>query len=735
MEEFPGKKTNSRLYVFNGYMYNRDNRYEYIYRCNRRSYFKCKGSLQQDGEMYTLIKEHDHPPDTALSEKLKMKQEMKQMCKNRYTNSKDIFDTVSRRYPVAAASVSYNTMRSPLYREKIKYKPSLPSNFLDLHTKLQTYEPLSSIYKGKATSIKNETALIFSTDILLKELAASTEMYLDGTFSIVPKVPKIAQLFTIHIRYCQTAIATVFILCETRTKFLYDAIWIKIKQLIPDLEKNIKFIMLDYERAAGISVSENFPSAAIHGCWFHFNQAIFRKWKCLNLLHAPRDVLFMTMTLPLAPPKSFSEAYKIIEKQADTMEEYPDIYLFLAYLRRNWLQAASKVSVYKCPMRTNNIVESFHNIAAKKFGSKHSNLWLFLEKLSDILTDQELDLERAKSGLRVRRICSRLERQNNLRIVELQEDLVTDRISLEQFLKMFYNQHQDRHYSMQQLIHEDANNDDDVHLEHFSEIRNERENTVVDQTSSRQVNVSIYYRGRGRRRRRTNTFISPQRSVHVSPENNPERRHSSEEENIPPVTPPQRSVHVSLENNPERRHSSEEEDIPPVTPPQRSVHVSSENNPEGRHSSEEEDIPPVTPQRSVHVSPENNPEGRHSSEENVPPVTPQRSINVSPEVSQDIILLNSSDDEDIYHIPLDDYGNIFSDEDNENIDVPYHPVQQSNDTRTPDCCTICLVEKADHIFVSCGHLCCCGECILQLQSKKCPICNVNYTSYLKVRVP
>ncbi|XP_039315278.1 probable E3 ubiquitin-protein ligase LOG2 [Solenopsis invicta] len=92
-------------------------------------------------------------------------------------------------------------------------------------------------------------------------------------------------------------------------------------------------------------------------------------------------------------------------------------------------------------------------------------------------------------------------------------------------------------------------------------------------------------------------------------------------------------------------------------------------------------------------------------------------------------------DEDIYGIPSDDYGDIFSDESNENINIPYHPVQQFNDIRTPDCCCICLVEKADHIFVSCGHLCCCSDCILKLQSKKCPICNTNYTSYLKVRIP
>jgi len=82
------------------------------------------------------------------------------------------------------------------------------------------------------------------------------------------------------------------------------------------------------------------------------------------------------MTLPLAPPEYFSEGYKIIEKQA--MKEYPNIYLFLAYLRRNWLHTASKVSVYKCSARTNNVVEAFHNMAFKKFNTKHPNLWIFL---------------------------------------------------------------------------------------------------------------------------------------------------------------------------------------------------------------------------------------------------------------------------------------------------------------------------------------------------------------------
>jgi len=91
-------------------------------------------------------------------------------------------------------------------------------------------------------------------------------------------------------------------------------------------------------------------------------------------------------------------------------------------------------------------------------------------------------------------------------------------------------------------------------------------------------------------------------------------------------------------------------------------------------------------------------------------------------------------DEDIYRIPSDDYSNILPDETDKTEDIPYHPVQQS-DIRTLDCCSICLVERANHIFIPCGHLCCCINCFLNLQSKKCPICNVEYSSYLKVIIP
>lgn len=87
----------------------------------------------------------------------------------------------------------------------------------------------------------------------------------------------------------------------------------------------------------------------------------------------------MTMTLPLLPSDMFQEALLIIQTEADRLSnEYPDILQFMSYLRLTWLNMASKISTCRCPVRTNNIVESFHNIAAQKLGTKNINVWTFL---------------------------------------------------------------------------------------------------------------------------------------------------------------------------------------------------------------------------------------------------------------------------------------------------------------------------------------------------------------------
>lgn len=84
--------------------------------------------------------------------------------------------------------------------------------------------------------------------------------------------------------------------------------------------------------------------------------------------------------MALAPSSLFLDSLNLMQNVADRVSAtYPNV-LFMAYLRNTWLPIASKVSVHNCPVRTNNLVESFHHIVNQKIGTVHPNLWVFLGK-------------------------------------------------------------------------------------------------------------------------------------------------------------------------------------------------------------------------------------------------------------------------------------------------------------------------------------------------------------------
>ena len=50
-------------------------------------------------------------------------------------------------------------------------------------------------------------------------------------------------------------------------------------------------------------------------------------------------------------------------------------------------------------------------------------------------------------------------------------------------------------------------------------------------------------------------------------------------------------------------------------------------------------------------------------------------------------------------------------------------------------CVVCLVEKKDHIFVPCFHLCACEACATEIKNTKnptCPMCRAPFASVNKV---
>ncbi|EGI62553.1 hypothetical protein G5I_09119 [Acromyrmex echinatior] len=388
MEVIPGKRRNSFIYVYEGYKYNIDKRYTHVYRCARRRSHLCRGVLMVQNEKFTLGNTHNHPSEPHVIDIFKLKREMIQMSKHTTATSKEIYNTISQKNQSAAANISYNAMKTLLSREKIKMRPPVPSSVCDLNDLLKEYEFTKSVYKSCIISEDNKYSYIFTTDKLLKLLEKSSEIYVNGTFSAIPRMPKFAKLFSVHVRYMEKGVVVLLILCEAKTEFVYNSIWKEIVKLVPKLQNNLHYIIMDYEKVLMNTLHKQFPQASLYGYWFHYCQTVLKKWIQLGLT-IPHKVVSIAMALALAPPEMFSQGLNLM--QIITNKEcyfYPNMILFMAYMKSTWLSILEKVCVYRCPKaadRTTNFVESFHNIMIHKIQTVHPNLWLFLSTYNVIL--------------------------------------------------------------------------------------------------------------------------------------------------------------------------------------------------------------------------------------------------------------------------------------------------------------------------------------------------------------
>ncbi|XP_067211786.1 uncharacterized protein [Linepithema humile] len=214
--------------------------------------------------------------------------------------------------------------------------------------------------------------------------------------------------------------------------------------------------MMDYEKASMNAVHEQFPHVSLRGCWFHYCQAVLKKWKRLGLLKAPRKIVSMAMTLALAPSEMFAEGLNLMQTIADEeSDNYPNILLFMKYMRNTWLPISKKTSVYGCPIRTNNLVESFHSIMLKKMHTVHPNFWTFLDNFSKLIMDQEINYNRLVNGLQLTRDRNPFNEYKNKKIEKAQYYLSRGICSLEEFLQLFSEENLRKQHKIALLIDDD----------------------------------------------------------------------------------------------------------------------------------------------------------------------------------------------------------------------------------------------------------------------------------------
>ncbi|KAL5015425.1 hypothetical protein ScPMuIL_009695 [Solemya velum] len=145
--------------------------------------------------------------------------------------------------------------------------------------------------------------IIFATDEQLRLLSDTRTWYLDATFKVTLKAVK-------------TSISST-----------------------PDSDE----VVCDFEAAIWGAVKEVFPSVTIHGCTFHWCQAVYRKISELGLQTAYKEkgpvfrLLKKLLALPYLPRRHIRPTFDELRQQAGTSEKLVELFI---YTDATWFQSS-----------------------------------------------------------------------------------------------------------------------------------------------------------------------------------------------------------------------------------------------------------------------------------------------------------------------------------------------------------------------------------------------------------
>ncbi|XP_039292681.1 uncharacterized protein LOC111044840 isoform X3 [Nilaparvata lugens] len=283
---------------------------------------------------------------------------------------------------------------------------------------------VDEVAEGSIAFVSRRTA-----EFLSQHPAQAQDMFIDGTFKIVPRNPRgLRQLLSVHIIFMSVMYPVAFFLLTNATAETYRAILNFLKLNV--VTWAVAHVTTDYERALIQGVRNAFPQTEAHGCWFHYCQAIWRRVVAIGLRaacladQANMSVVRMIMSIPHLPPQRgapnsndtppFSMADGVEAVRTFINEGGVDdrLHMVLEYITQFWMRRipAGQLTTFARPRRTNNSLEGFHSKLLSFFGP-HPNMWQFIRHLQEVEAEYYGNLRRSAEGIAVRRM--RIGRANN----------------------------------------------------------------------------------------------------------------------------------------------------------------------------------------------------------------------------------------------------------------------------------------------------------------------------------
>lgn len=374
-----------------------------VWRCVDR---KCKGkaNILKIEQTICVFSEHNHHPQIFKVKKILFRQDIIDYATNTTYTSSRIYDLVSADLSKIDSLLInkqntlklVNNVRKRLDKLDADASSSIPSYLL----RTQRNDDFL-LFKSDE---KNYEMMIFTTQKNLIYLKTALFWIGDGTFRSCPK--EYSQLYVLFAPVMGKVVPLVYVLLNGKSTTHYNKMF---DALMPHLiGDQLKYLVVDNEKALQKSFSSYFPEAKIFLCFFHFSQCIYRNVQKCGLIgeyltkKSLYDGVSMLRALIFVPQEKICSEFEKIEDffNLKVKKNLKNLERFISYFKRTHLtstkgilEGLSAIERIKndIPLTT-NIAESFNRTLNSKFNVDHPNICAFLRVLRTFQHETEKNI-------------------------------------------------------------------------------------------------------------------------------------------------------------------------------------------------------------------------------------------------------------------------------------------------------------------------------------------------------
>ena len=274
-----------------------------------------------------------------------------------------------------------------LNRKRAAVRPPEPTS-LDFVLDLSGCDVPNEFLQGDVR-VGGARHLVFASADQLRLLADARTWYVDATFKVV-RAP-FYQLLSVHafLRAGEAIkqVPLAFALMSRRRREDYEAVLQCIKERLP-CQPDCGDFVCDFEAAIWGAARSVLPGVHVHGCTFHWCQAVYRQACQLGLQTAYQEkgqvykLVKALLALPYLPRRHIPEAFEEIAQRAT---ECAVMQQLLTYIDQTWMKssvwAVANWAGFRRVVRTNNDTEGWHRRINTRAGRENLQLYVLLPLL------------------------------------------------------------------------------------------------------------------------------------------------------------------------------------------------------------------------------------------------------------------------------------------------------------------------------------------------------------------